>query len=74
MDGMKLLGLVHDLFLDLSLLCLLGCLELLSLLVVFPTDRLLSSCRHYGTLNIVFQDTSYQYKEQYLHIKLCASL
>ena len=36
--------------------------------------RLLSSFRYDGTLNMVYQDTSNQCKEQYLCIKLCTSL
>ena len=71
---MKFLGLFLDLFLDLSLLFLLGCLELLvlHLTFVFFMGRCLNGIRHDGTLNMVFQDTSNQCKK--VPIKLCTSL
>ena len=130
MDGIKLLGLVLDLFLDLSLPYLMACLELLTLLATsccshrqyflvvlgmmglyimelrtlpfntdplflehavdklekctntcgntvdidFCTYRILGCSKLLGTLNRVSKVTSNEYKEQYLHYKLCASL
>ena len=61
MDGMKLLGLVLDLFLDLSLQCLPDCLELLSLLAtgIYSHGQTFSSFGHDKTLNIGTQDTSF---------------
>ena len=61
MDGMKLLDVLLDLFLDLSLLYLLGCLELLTLLATSCCShgQTLSSSGHDGTLNIGTQDTSF---------------
>ena len=62
MDGMKLLDLVLDLFLDLSLLNLsvmLGTSDSSCEKLLFPKGRMFSCSGHDGTLNKGTQDISF---------------